>query len=45
MLELGVITLDILADNIHYFIVFFQCFPLKGFWDKSVPAKCGVNDC
>lgn len=44
MLELGVTMLDILADNMQYFILFFQCFPLKGFWDKSVPARCGVND-
>ena len=43
MLELGVTTLDVLADKLQFFITLLQCFPLKGFWDKSVPAKCGVN--
>ncbi|PWY64969.1 hypothetical protein BO94DRAFT_540919 [Aspergillus sclerotioniger CBS 115572] len=25
-------------------IVCLQCIPLRGYWDKSVPAKCGVNE-
>ncbi|RAK78072.1 uncharacterized protein BO72DRAFT_427727 [Aspergillus fijiensis CBS 313.89] len=25
-------------------IVCFQCIPLQGYWDKSIPAKCGVNN-
>ena len=25
-------------------IILLQCIPLRGFWDKSIQATCGVDD-
>jgi len=32
------------TDDSQFLITLLQCFPLRSFWDKSVPARCGVND-
>ena len=32
------------ADLGKYLTVIFSCIPVGGFWDKSIPSICGVNN-
>lgn len=32
-----------LTEQIQIGTTIFQCLPIQGFWDKTIPAVCGVD--